>query len=218
MDFNFKKSYSQSGEDMIVSYLFDSVINISNPTYLDIGANHYSKLSNSYYFYRRGNKGVCVEPDPLLYNEIIKHRKRDTCLNVGIGISDATEANFYVLNYPELNTFSKEAVDKISDFVKIERVIKVPLININKIIEDYFDSQPNFISIDVEGWDLAILKTFDFRKFKPEVFCIETIDVSNMKKYDETIAFLISKGYQIYADTFINTIFVRTDVVNYKNG
>ena len=69
---------------------------------------------------------------------------------------------------------------------------------------------PNFISIDVEGLDLEIVKSLDFERFRPEVFCIETISFSidnTEKKLGEIPAFLHSKGYITYADTHINTIF-----------
>lgn len=77
---------------------------------------------------------------------------------------------------------------------------------------------PNLISIDVEGLDLQILKTLNFEKYRPEVFCIETLQHS--KNYTETknqdlISFLETQDYFVYADTYINTIFCRRDA--YKN-
>src|SRR5262249_29835011 len=57
-----EESYSQAGEDLIVRFFFYHQ-RISNITYLDIGANEPIQLNNTYYFYRRGFRGVLVEPN-----------------------------------------------------------------------------------------------------------------------------------------------------------
>lgn len=218
-----RRSYSQSGEDIIISDLFVR-LRINTPTYLDIGANEAVSHSNTYRLYTRRSKGVCVEPNPILYKKLLTKRKRDTCLNAGIAFNERTEADFYI--FPEkvngLNTFSKQDADFWEQIGnneigrhKIEKVIKMQLININDIMEKYFNSHPNFISIDVEGLDLQILKTINFEKFRPEVFCIETISYAENNKEiknNKIIEFLNSMGYFIYADTYINTIFCREDI------
>lgn len=217
-----RTSFSQSGEDIIISDLF-SRLAIQNPSYLDIGANDPVALSNTYRLYKRGSKGVCVEPNPVLCEKIQQKRKRDTCLNVGVAFDERRQADFYV--FPEkfngLNTFSKEEADfweqtgnEEIGIHKVEKVIKMNLIHINEIIEQYFSPHPNLVSIDVEGFDIDILKTLDFSKYTPEVFCIETLGFiennKEIKKHD-IIDFFKEHGYFIYADTYINTIFCRRD-------
>ena len=221
-----RTSYSQSGEDIIISDLFTR-LGIHNPTYLDIGANDPVALSNTYRLYTRGSRGICVEPNPILYKKIQEKRKRDICLNAGVAFDDKREADFYL--FPEklsgLNTFSKEEADfwehtgneEIGKH-KVQQVIKMKLIDVNEIMAQYFSPKPNFISIDVEGLDFEILKRIDFNQYKPEVFCIETLSfaASNKElKNQEIISFFEDKGYFIYADTYINTIFCRKEV--YKN-
>ncbi len=221
-----RTSYSQSGEDIIISDLF-SRLAIQNPTYLDIGANDPVALSNTYRLYKRGSKGVCVEPNPVLCEKLQQKRKRDTCLNVGVAFDERKQADFYV--FPEkfngLNTFSKEEADfweqtgneEIGKH-KVEKVIKMKLVHINEIIGLYFSPHPNLVSIDVEGFDFNILKSLDFSKYKPEVFCIETLGfIENNKeiKKTEIIEFFIKQGYFVYADTYINTVFCRKNA--YKN-
>lgn len=90
----------------------------------------------------------------------------------------------------------------------------MPLNDINGIIEKYLQPYPNFISIDVEGLDLQIIKTLNFEKYKPEVFCVETLQYAKNNietKNLELINFFQSIGYFVYADTYINTIFCRKD-------
>ena len=86
-------------------------------------------------------------------------------------------------------------------------------------MKQYFSPHPNFISLDVEGLDLQILQSLDFEKFKPEVICVETITFGYMNntemKINEIADFMSTKGYSIYADTHINTIFCRKDLFNF---
>ncbi|MDH7462931.1 FkbM family methyltransferase [Chitinophagaceae bacterium 26-R-25] len=219
---NSQLTYSQSGEDLILATLFYKK-GITNPTYLDIGANHPTYISNTYYFYMRGSKGVCIEPNPYLAKKIKSKRPKDKVLNIGIGINEAKEADFYLFPYKAhgLSTFSKEEAEYWKEVgmknvgkVAYEKVIKVPLNTINNIIKTEFSSVPDFVSIDVEGLDLEILKTLDFSLYRPKVICVEILgydkDQNEFKK-TEIQDFLESKNYYLYADTHINGIFLSKD-------
>lgn len=209
-----KNSYSQCGEDLIVEFIFNAM-GLKNITYLDIGAHHPYYLSNTALFYEKGFSGICVEPDPELFKEIKKYRRRDNCKNVGIGMDHQSHANFYIMSTPTLNTFSEEEALRFAQGShNIIRIDKIPLITIEDIMIPLRGNTPNFISIDVEGLDYAILKSFDFSRFRPEVFCVETLtytEDNSEKKLNEIIDFMISKNYFVYADTYINTIFVDSD-------
>ncbi len=211
-----KISYAQSGEDVIIDFIL-TAIGINNPTYIDIGAHHPFYLSNTAFFYEKGCRGICIEPDPILFQEIKKYRKYDICLNVGIGLDEKDEADFYIMTASTLNTFSKEQALEYESYgnTKIKKIKKIPLKNINSIIKDYYQETPNIISLDVEGLDYGILKTFNFAKYRPEVFCLETLTYTENNteiKIKEIIEFMLSNNYMIYADTYINTIFVDRKV------
>jgi FkbM family methyltransferase len=210
-----KSFYSQAGEDIILMYLFNSV-GISTPAYLDIGANHPVSGSNTYIFYEAGSTGVCVEADPSLFAELSKVRKNDKCLNVGVTFDDRREADFYVFPLAGLNTLSKEEAEyrEKHGSYKVESIIKIPLKTINEVIEENFDKTPDLISIDIEGIDLDVLKSLDFDKYRPLAICVETITYSENRKerkITEILDFVTSKGYFVYADTHINTIFVNQE-------
>lgn len=206
------KSYAQAGEDRILTYLFGTM-GIEKPSYLDIGANLPKISNNTYLFYEQGSAGVCVEADPSLFDDLSKVRKRDKCLNIGITFDNRKEADFYVFPVSALNTLSKKEAEfrEENGSYKIEKIIKIPLKTINEVIEENFDKTPDLISIDVEGIDLQILKSLDFSKYRPFALCVETITYSENRteqKIMEILDFVTSKGYFIYADTHINTIFV----------
>lgn len=206
-----RTSYSQCGEDLIISNIFSS-LKILKPRYLDIGANHPASLNNTYYFYLRGSRGVCVEPDPSVFKQLKHWRTKDVCLNVGVGVDNQKEADFYIMSTNLLNTFSKDTAQEYQRYgtYKIKKIIKIPLLKINDIVKQYLSDSVNLISIDIEGLELEVLQTFDF-VIRPEVFCIETLSYSENKleqKNREVIDYMIDNGYFVYADTYINTVFV----------
>ena len=214
---DYKKSYSQCGEDIIVSGLFQT-FDISSPTYLDLGAHHPTYLSNTYLFYRKRSYGVCVEPDPGSFQNLRQKRKRDICLNVGVGTTSQDKAEFFLMSESTLNTFSGDDARRIDaeTSYKIIRTIQIPLVSVNEIIAQNFQSAPNFVSLDIEGLDLEILESFDFGRWRPEIFCIETAVFSDKRsdaiKIPEIARFMEQQGYFAYADTYINTIFVDKSV------
>jgi FkbM family methyltransferase len=211
---NYKLSFSQCGEDLIINQLLCD-LGIDKISYLDIGAHHPSYLSNTYLLYLQGGSGVCVEPDPLLYRQFLLQRPHDIHINCGIG-SNAGIEKFYVMSTPTLNTFSEEEAlrySKLGNYT-INEILDVRIETVNQLIKANFHKTPNFVSIDIEGWDLIILKSFDFGLYRPEVFCIETLSFTDDKterKLEEIIEFMHSKGYLTYADTYINTIFVDSE-------
>lgn len=206
-------SYSQTGEDLIVRFILEQ-LNITQPKYLDLGAHHPEFLNNTNIFYQNGGSGVNVEPDPFLIQQFDKLRPNDINLNVGIGFRENEELmDFFVMSDKVLNTFSREEAQKIESYgtYKIEQVLQVKLIPISQVLSYFKADLPNFVTLDVEGLDLQIIKSIDFETFRPEVFCIETITYTEDKserKITEIIDWMLSRDYFVYADTFINTIFV----------
>jgi FkbM family methyltransferase len=217
-----KNSYSQYGEDVLIEQALERLrIHKSDVYYLDIGSNHPFYLSNTYYFYKNGGKGVCIEPDQLLYESFKKKRPRDSCLNVGVSIDDKKFADFYLMTANVLNTFSLEEAEKISAMgtYKIKNSIRVPMQNINEIFENSLERMPHFVSLDVEGLDLKILETLDFKRYRPSIFCIETLSYAEngeQEKNKKIIDFMKAIKYSIFADTYVNTIFVDSTLKEFK--
>lgn len=212
-------SFSQVGEDIIIKALFRD-LGITSPQYLEIGSNHPIVDNNTYLFYLTGGKGVCIEPDKVLYDLIKQYRPKDIVLNVGIGINGMKEADFYSFPQPYTgwNTFSKSEADKrvAEAGVHFSEAKKVTMIGVNELIRNYFKSGVDVLSLDVEGLDLAIIKELDFTVHQPKIICIETVLFSNTHKKvknQELIDYILGKNYFIYADTYINTIFCRRDLL-----
>jgi FkbM family methyltransferase len=211
-----KLSYAQQGEDLVVQNLLD-MVHIKGPiTYLDIGAYDPIFDSNSYAFYLAGGHGVLVEPNPGKVDRLRTVRPRDKTLNVGVGLSAGpTTGDYYVIGGTSgglLNTFSKEDAEgvqaKSHGAQFIEKVLKMPLVNINTLMQEQLGGAPTFLSIDTEGLDLGILKTMDFERYRPDVICVETLEVGGDAVSADILRLLETKRYSARGATFVNTIFV----------
>lgn len=205
-------TFSQFGEDIIMLRMLERY-KVKNITYLDIGANEPISSSNTYTFYLRGYYGVLIEPNADLCKQLKKVRPNDKVLNFGIGDKNQTEADYYMFGekHTALNTFSEnEAKSSEKEGVPIQKIIRLPLKDINDVISENFTGAPTIISLDVEGLDEAILRKLDFDKYQPLLICVETVSFSMNKvwvKKKSILDLLISHGYFIYADTNVNTIF-----------
>ena len=205
-------SYSQAGEDSILTFLFAS-FKIENPSYVDVGANRPDSNSNTYIFYLRGSRGVCIEPDKNLFENFVKRRPLDKCLNVAVGAGDIKEMDLFIFDDPAANTLSiKDAQERIDggDFKHLDTK-KVAVKRLEDIIKENCSELPHFISLDIEGFDYEVLKAFDFGTYPVPVWIVETINYSpnpQKTKNNFLIGLMQSKNYFVYADTYINTIFV----------
>lgn len=207
-----KISYAQCGEDLIVAFVLKA-LGVAQPTYLDVGAHHPMKINNTYAFYERGGCGVCVEPDPAQQELFKRLRPMDLCLNVGVGPGDEKSATLYILRPSTLSTFSEKEAKRLteSEGAVLERVVSVPMISLNTIFERYFQAPPDFVSLDVEGLEFEILENADLHRYRPIVFCVETLSYAAKgveEKKENITGLMSSRGYMVYGDTYINTIFV----------
>ncbi len=211
-----KKSFSQCGEDIIVDFVF-MILGNKNITYLDIGANHPTHYNNTYFFYRTGHRGVLIEPDSVLCQKLRNKRPKDTVLNMAVGSDGDDIISMYVMTSRTLNTLEKSQAEALvaSGHERIEAVREVRRLGINQILNTHFPSgAPDFVSLDIEGLDLQILEAWDFDGFRPKIFCVETLTYTRdntERKLTEIIDLMISRGYRVYADTYVNTIFVCQD-------
>jgi FkbM family methyltransferase len=204
-------SYSQSGEDMIIHFILKN-LKIEKPTYIDIGAYHPERLSNTAFFYNSGCSGINIEPNPMLFRAFVRYRPRD--LNLNIGISDvAGEMDFFVMSADTLSTFSRDEADKFvkEHGYKVVKTTKLQVKTVSDILANINTKYPDFLSLDAEGVEEKILRSINFEVWSPLVICCETVPYSAtgiVSKNYEVVDYLKSKGYMVYADTYINTIFV----------
>ncbi len=203
-------SFSQCGEDLILQHVFQRILKIEKPTYMDIGAYHPFFLSNTALFYTNGSHGINIEPDIHLFRPFKRYRSRD--VNLNIAISDRNEVKpLYIMTIPTLNTLSLEEANRNSKLydIKIERTEEKQCHTIEYVLEHYFNQKmPDLLSIDVEGFELEIFQSFDLKQFMPKVICVEAYDIHKNKKEirHDLLNYLRGQDFSIYADTGLNVI------------
>lgn len=206
----FNKAYSQEGEDILLSRFFEGK---KDGFYLDIGAHHPFRFSNTYLFYQKGWSGINIDAMPGSMSLFEKHRPRD--INIEKAIAEKQEKlPFYIFNEPALNTFDKTNVQKylLNSNYKIIEKRELEAVPLGLLLENYLpeDKQIDFISIDVEGYDLQVLKSNNWIKFKPLVVLVESLEMESINEFQksEIYNFLISRGYLFFAKT-VNTCFFK---------
>lgn len=220
-----KKTYGQSGEDSILAYIILVLgIPFEQITYLDLGANHAKELSNTYYFYNKGAKGILVEANPKLIFELKLYRGRDIILNNVIDVEDNKEVDFYILSGDGLSTPDYDAAIsfcEINPDITIEDKKTVKTITYKTIVEQYLGEAPTILSVDIEGKDFEILQSIDFENYRPLLIVIEMISYDTKLNYTtkskEIMEFLESNNYDEYAFTGINSIFIDKEFLNQRS-
>lgn len=204
-----KKSYAKTGEDLLIASALQ-FLGIKNPSYIDVGTWHPIRSNNTYYLYKRGNRGILVEPNPDMAAVIRSKRPKDVLLNMGVSPTEGA-MQYYVLTGSQNNTFSKKhadtQVEKRGQHIK--RIITVPTVTLSSLLGRY---PCDVLSLDAEELDLDILKSVDFDTRHPAVICVETLvfDGVRNRKVPEIHDLLTANGYEIYGDTYVNSIYVTT--------
>lgn len=202
---------SQCGEDLIIETLLPFK---RGGFYVDVGANHPIKYNNTFLFNAKGWRGINIEPNPKRMKLFRIFRRHDINLNVGIGQLES-ELDFYVFDEHTLSTFDNNSVAEFTKIGhKVKEVIKVPVKPLSKILEEYGGGREiDLLTIDTEGYDLEVLKSNDWEKFRPHFIIIETLEYRKEgegKKLNNIYdSFMTDLGYNKIADTYINTIYEK---------
>ncbi|NVO02184.1 MAG: FkbM family methyltransferase [Bacteroidetes bacterium] len=200
--------FSQGGEDAVLMSFFANKLALKEKGfYVDIGAYHPVKFSNTYLFYINGWTGINIDANPNSINLFNKKRPKDK--NLHIAISDQTNPHtFYIMknNSNSMSSFSKENIIELGVDQYIAEEIQLAPIRLVDLFEKHLheNQEIDFMSVDVEGYELNVLKSNDWLKYRPNVIIIEqkglTLEENAKGKASE---FLISKNYCIFAKTLV---------------
>ena len=209
-------SYSQDGEDMILKALYENRKNYKG-FFVDVGAHHPVRYSNTYYFYKAGWTGINIEPTPTIMSSFKLFRRRDTNLNMGVARTK-DKLTFYCFNEPALNTFSEEVakrVDSADNKYRITKELQVDVLPLSEILDLHVPRgrKIDFLSIDVEGLDFEVLQSNDWTKYKPQYLLVEDNSVLDKVPESEVYHYLADIGYKPIAKTLRTLIFEYSDAV-----
>jgi FkbM family methyltransferase len=203
------KSYSQEGEDLILNRIFEET---RSGFFVDVGAHHPKRFSNTYFFYKKGWRGINIEARPGSKKVFDRVRPRDINLESAIN-SESKSIKYYMFNEPALNGFDKETAmnkDGMRDY-KIIREIEIKTKTLAEVLDLYIDKDKHidFLTVDVEGLDYKVLISNNWEKYMPSVILVEEDDfqLENIKK-SKIYNLLAKYNYVLIAKTF-NTLFFK---------
>jgi len=204
-------SYSQEGEDAVLARFFGKK---KNGFFVDIGSHHPHRFSNTYSFYRRGWSGICVDPLPGSMKRFRRWRPRDIALEMGVS-EQASELTYYMFNEPALNTFSQELAQQRNG-LNNWRVIEQRKVATRPLAELLAQHMPadideiDFLSLDVEGLDLQVLRSNDWGRWRPQIVVAECLDGAISRWHDDpVIHYMREQNYFPFAKTINSVLFLR---------
>jgi FkbM family methyltransferase len=204
-------SFAQEGEDLVLKRLFDVR---KTGFYVEVGCHHPFRFSNTYLFYRRGWRGICIDPLPGTVRRFNRWRPRDIAVELGVTFQPST-LTYFMFNEPAVNTFDPNIAGKMEaqGIYKIVERRKIQTEPLSRIIERYLPSSVeriDFLSVDVEGLDVEVLRSNDWQRFSPEVVIAECLNSDLFFVQDNSaVRFMGDVGYRPYAKTGHSVVFVR---------
>lgn len=210
--------FGQWAEDVLVRRLFPG--EKTSGIYLDIGAYHPFKYSNTAYLWLKGWHGVNVDANPKTIGLFNKIRKND----INICAAVITEEECKTIKEIDLSLPSKKdgkhgisAIATCCPKVALERNfkehVKIPTLSINQIISENKLFEIDYLNIDIEGYDERIIKDFDFSIVKPKVISIEDYSENMETVNTSTISNLLSSyGYNWVARVGLTSIFAINEL------
>lgn len=197
-------SYAQEGEDLLLDRLLTRQY---KGFYVDVGAHHPKRFSNTHYFHMRGWRGINIEPNPAVHDLFVKMRRRD--VNLQLGISEQVgELLYYEFDDPALNTFDEQLMrERASDTpyrVIATRMIKVEPLAAVLAVHLPSGQAIDFLSVDVEGMDLNVLRSNDWERFRPRCVVSEALNADLAPAVlvgNPLLAYMEAQQYRLAAKT-----------------
>ena len=200
-----KKSFSSNSVDLIIGELFK---NQEKGIYIDVGCNHPFIGNNTYKLFKKGWNGINIDLDYTFIDSFKFHRPKDD--NIQIGVSDKSGEQEMYFHH------ERSAINTLENSRGKNAILKknIKTSTLNNIIEksNFKNKEIDYVSIDVEGFELNVLKGFDLKKYKPKALSIEFIDPQMKKEefYHQNINNIInSEVYKYMSDNdyhFVNLL------------
>ena len=173
-----KISFSLTSIDLLVSYIFKSK---KKGVYVDVGCNHPVYSNNTYLLYKKGWRGINIDLDKKSIDLFNTYRNDDFNLEAAVSSKVEDVELYFFHDKSPINTINKNLLN--FQTAKPKKIKKVTTKTLNSIIEKspFSEEEIDFLSIDVEGHELNVLKGFDLKKYAPKIIVIEYLDLSLKK-------------------------------------
>jgi hypothetical protein len=206
-----RRSYSQEGEDLVLERLFEQQ---QRGVYVDVGAHHPFRFSNTCLLHRRGWRGINIDALPGSMAAFARFRPGDINLEVGVD-TEAGTLQFHLFEEPALNTFDAALADERQRAGWPLRGTKpVQRLQLATILERELPrlgaSGIDLLTVDVEGLDLSVLRSNDWARFRPQAVVVEILDQDLPGVMQSAIGrFCDGVGYRPFAKMHHTVVFVR---------
>ena len=205
-------SFSQEGEDLLIERIFPDQ---SSGFFVDVGAHHPSRFSNTYLLYLKGWRGVNIDANPEAKILFDKLRPEDKNVLAAIS-SEEKSLTYHMFDEPALNTCDS-AVARIhaKNSLKLAEQV-VPGITLKSVLDGLAseDNSIDLLTVDVEGLDLAVLKSNDWFAYRPKVVFVESYIERNLSIEDlldsPLVVFMKSVDYQFFSRLDNTLVFKQT--------
>lgn len=170
-------SYSFAGEDMMLRVLLeiDGIKINTNGFYVDVGAHHPRRFSNKMFFSELGWSGINIDPNQGIKALFEKERPNDKFFEIALG-DKTTKKQFFTYNEPALNSLINRDQEMLNTPYIPSGQKEVQVSNLKTILSDNLITSiptPNFLDIDVEGFELEVLKGNDWNKYRFSYILVE---------------------------------------------
>jgi FkbM family methyltransferase len=198
----------QAGQDLLAYLYFRGK---RSGFFLDIGAHDGRTYSNSYIFEQLGWRGACVEPLPDVFEQL-RHNRRCDCYQAALaGRSDPRADFIHAVGVDTLSGLESEMAEGHEGWIAREggrpERIQVKAMTFPDLMARYPDVRTiDFLSLDVEGAELSILKTIDFGVYDFGLIAVECIEETSGEG-EALRAFMDARGYGVLADLGLDLVF-----------
>ena len=136
---------------------------------MEVGANHPTRLSQTWFLEQRGWKGILVEPLPSCCDKLRDVRKNSIVWQVAVGSPE--QVGKAIFNVADADAWSHMASAKGE--VSASKQIEVEVTTLDNIFAKSPAVQIDFLSIDTEGMEIQVLSGFDLQKHRPTLVVLE---------------------------------------------
>lgn len=166
--------------------------------FFEVGANDGISQSNTLVLEKKLKwNGILVEPIPSSYEQL--KLNRPNCKLFNNFLCNDKKQKKIIMKYDHGDKLMASVyIKKFFEFKRFKKV-EVESANFNSIVEKSNFKQIDFLSLDVEGFEIEILKSIDFEKYEPYVILIEVWKEKSFEIFD----FLTKKNY-IAVENFSN--------------
>ena len=188
--------YSQEGEDILLNRILSPD---KAGFFVDIGAHHPIRFSNTYALYRKGWRGINVDATPGSMEMFKKIRPADINIECAVSTTD-DPMKFHLFKESALNTFDPSlAQEYIDSGWALERTVEIKPRSLSSILKEHLPTGKhiNLFSIDVEGKELEVLRSNDWHSYCPDLIVLEVLATPFASLHSHpTVSFLADKGYE----------------------